>query len=669
MVDRRADDSETSAFEESVADDVEALVVDDEPAPSESLAFKTEAAAQEEPKLAVGTVESHTSDRFDEVAPPHDGEDGVQDTPAEPSEEVLGPPGESEIDGTDTAAEEQEEDSAGEAADLGARLREERGEDVRVSPAGDGRRRTLRLLVRLAAATVIAVAFALGAAFVAWPHAGLGATQDALARIDLPGFAGQVTAVGVYSASGTPVPVRLRQGQLWPRSQLIAGEPLTVEVTVLRPTWVSWLVGRRQVSRFTIMTPSAHLRARWLRVKSGTPVSVSFDAPVQVVQLGGSPARRLASPQTTVTVGIVADRADSAGQITVAAAARPWERLSAPTSVTWFAARPYPQVLVDPAVTAVLAPGGPLTLTFSDSIKAVLGGARPTISPAVPGRWQALDTHTLTFRPGGQGYGMGTVEHVHLPVAVHVAGDTGAVLTRELRWQVGRASMLRLQQLLAQLGYLPLDWQPAGSLVASSTAAQVSAAVSPPSGRFSWQYPTTPAELRALWHPGRLDKITYGAVMVFEDTHGLAADGLAGPTVWSKVIADAVAGRRHKGGYSYVFVHSQLPQSLNLWHGGRVIVTSPGNTGIPSAPTQLGTFPVFEHIPVGTMSGTNPSGSHYNDPGIRYISYFNGGDAIHAFNRASFGTPQSLGCVELPLAAAAEVWPYTPIGTLVTIEK
>ena len=55
------------------------------------------------------------------------------------------------------------------------------------------------------------------------------------------------------------------------------------------------------------------------------------------------------------------------------------------------------------------------------------------------------------------------------------------------------------------------------------------------------------------------------------------------------------------------------------------------------------------------MSGTNPDGSHYNDPGIRWISYFHGGDALHAFNRASFGTPQSLGCVELPLDAAARV--------------
>jgi lipoprotein-anchoring transpeptidase ErfK/SrfK len=69
------------------------------------------------------------------------------------------------------------------------------------------------------------------------------------------------------------------------------------------------------------------------------------------------------------------------------------------------------------------------------------------------------------------------------------------------------------------------------------------------------------------------------------------------------------------------------------------------------------------------MSGTNPDGTHYHDPGIRWISYFHHGEALHSFNRASFGTPQSLGCVELPLATAAQVWPYTPIGTLVTIEN
>jgi hypothetical protein len=69
------------------------------------------------------------------------------------------------------------------------------------------------------------------------------------------------------------------------------------------------------------------------------------------------------------------------------------------------------------------------------------------------------------------------------------------------------------------------------------------------------------------------------------------------------------------------------------------------------------------------MSGTNPDGSHDDDPGIRYISYFNGGDAIHAFNRGSFGTPRASVASSSPLASAAKAWPYTPIATLVTIEN
>ena len=97
------------------------------------------------------------------------------------------------------------------------------------------------------------------------------------------------------------------------------------------------------------------------------------------------------------------------------------------------------------------------------------------------------------------------------------------------------------------------------------------------------------------------------------------------------------------------------------------MVTTPVNTGIPSRPTDPGTFPVYEHLSVTTMSGTNPDGSTYNDPGIQWVSYFNGGDALHAFTRAQYGFPQSLGCVEMQLDPAGKVWPYTPIGTLVHV--
>src|SRR5271169_6984778 len=68
------------------------------------------------------------------------------------------------------------------------------------------------------------------------------------------------------------------------------------------------------------------------------------------------------------------------------------------------------------------------------------------------------------------------------------------------------------------------------------------------------------------------------------------------------------------------------------------------------------------------MKGTNTDGSTYDDPNVPYASYFNGGDALHGFIRASYGTPQSNGCVEMSYADAALVWPLTPIGTLVTVE-
>jgi len=108
-------------------------------------------------------------------------------------------------------------------------------------------------------------------------------------------------------------------------------------------------------------------------------------------------------------------------------------------------------------------------------------------------------------------------------------------------------------------------------------------------------------------------------------------------------------------------------RALYPWHDGHQILTTAVNTGIASAPTATGTYPVYEHIRVGTMSGNNPDGSHYSDPGIQFISYFNGGDALHAFTRAQYGSPQSLGCVEMALGPAGQVWPYTPIGTLVHV--
>lgn len=513
----------------------------------------------------------------------------------------------------------------------------------------------------LAAALVVGGAAV--AALLAWPAGAVGASTTGLATVDLPAFAGRVRGVSVVDAHGRQVPVVLRGDTVWPRRRLSPGVRLTVTTRIRRPAWIGWLVGREVVRRTTLVTPLARLRSTLLRPRPGAAVRAEYDMPVSRIAVGHGRGRRLAPGRASVPLGVVARGRARAGTTTVAAAARPWEALSKPVRVSWFVAGRRPQAVAAPAVGGPLAPDGTLTLTFSEPVSALLGARRPRLEPAVRGRWRVTGRYTLSFRPAGFGFGLGGTVRLRLPRPVVVGGR----VTRLVSWRVPTGSTLRLQQLLAQLGYLPLRWRPAAP-PATDPRAEVAAAVSPPRGVFSWRYPNTPAPLRALWSPGRWNVVTEGAVMRFEDEHGLATDGVAGPQVWRALLRDERAGRRSPNGYSYVFVHETVPESLNLWHDGRIILTSPGNTGIPQAPTAPGTWPVFEHIPVGTMSGTNPDGSHYDDPGVRWISYFHGGDAIHAFPRASYGTPQSLGCVELPFAAAERVWPYTPVGTLVTVE-
>jgi hypothetical protein len=515
----------------------------------------------------------------------------------------------------------------------------------------------LRTWLLALVALVVVIAAAGAAALLAWPSAGIAASTTGLATVSVPGFSGHVEHVSVTDANGKPVPVTTHRGIVWPRVRLAAGEQMTVTADVRRPSWIGWLVGRHEERTVKLTTPVSHIRSTLLRPKRGGAVAVRFSEPVSRALVGRGKHPKLGSGRTVVPLGVVAAGTRSAGTTTVAAAPRRWERLSEPVRVSWFVAGTRTRVVSDPAVGSRLRPRSTLTLTFARPVSAVLGSRLPRLQPATRGHWQQIDSHTLSFRPAGFGFGLGGSVHVLLPRG-------------SLTWTVAPGSTLRLQQILARLGYLPLRWRPVAD-PPPTLATEVTAAVAAPQGTFSWRYAQTPASLRTLWKPGAWNVVTQGAVMRFQDEHGLATDGVAGPEVWRALLRDDLAGRASKGGYSYnyVFVHETVPQSLSLWHNGRVIVTSPGNTGIPQAPTAPGTWPVFEHIPVGTMSGTNPDGSHYNDPGIRWISYFHGGDALHAFPRASFGTPQSLGCVELPLDAAAQVWPYTPIGTLVTIES
>jgi lipoprotein-anchoring transpeptidase ErfK/SrfK len=191
--------------------------------------------------------------------------------------------------------------------------------------------------------------------------------------------------------------------------------------------------------------------------------------------------------------------------------------------------------------------------------------------------------------------------------------------------------------------------------------------LAPLSGRFAWRYNNTPPSLMALWVPGKDNVLTTGAVMQFEAAHGLTTDGDAGSLVWSALLKAVAKRQVDKTPYGYVYVSTSLPETVHLWVDGQVIFTTPCNTGIPQAATELGTWPVYARYVTTTMSGKNPNGTPYADPGIPWVSYFHGGDALHGFLRYQYGFPQSLGCVEMPYASAGTVYPWTPIGTLVTV--
>jgi hypothetical protein len=187
-------------------------------------------------------------------------------------------------------------------------------------------------------------------------------------------------------------------------------------------------------------------------------------------------------------------------------------------------------------------------------------------------------------------------------------------------------------------------------------------------GTFKWRFGSLPSAFRRQWSVGSANVILRGALMRFQSINNLATTGVTDPTTWQRLVNAALQHRYNPTTYNLVVVQKSSPESMRLYMNGRIAFRSLVNTGISVMPTVDGTFPVYLRYTSQTMSGTNPNGTHYHDPGIPWVSYFNGGDALHGFIRSSYGWPQSLGCVEMPFAQAKVLWPHTPIGTMVTVE-
>ncbi|HTU97493.1 MAG TPA: L,D-transpeptidase [Solirubrobacteraceae bacterium] len=500
--------------------------------------------------------------------------------------------------------------------------------------------------------------------------ASLSADSVALAKIGMPLGGGSIESISVVTGPHSQaVPVKITNGKIYPTKLIPANEQLQIQVTVKRPGWISWLAGSKQKLQLTLTTPAASLRSHYITVRNGSQLKAHFRGPVSAYTFGTSPKHMtrtvLPRPSDTITL----PHAGVAGTEYLSASPRTWESAKTAT-INYFPAGKSATVVASPTPGATIKPSTPIQLTFSKPVGKAIGSHMPVISPSTPGSWHQINSHTIRFEPTGYGYGLDAKVQLALPSGVRLLGGQSTSTSSTGTWTVPGGSVVRLQQLLAIAGYLPLTFHYAGGKGPGLTpAAQENAAVDPPKGTFSWRYPDTPQRLKDMWSVGSLGTMMEGAIMAFENDNDIYSLPYDGPTstIWKTLISDVVAGKGNSFGYTFVDV-SVSSQSLVLWHSGKTVIGgTPVNTGIPSAPTSTGTYPVYEHLTSTTMSGTNPDGSHYNDPNIPWVSYFNGGDALHGFNRASYGSPQSLGCVEMPFSVAGQVWPYTPIGTLVDV--
>jgi hypothetical protein len=332
---------------------------------------------------------------------------------------------------------------------------------------------------------------------------------------------------------------------------------------------------------------------------------------------------------------------------------------------------------VTPATHASQVNGAtPIRVVFSVALAA--DSPLPRISPAIAGQWQRSGS-TVQFVPS-TGFRELTSVRIRIPAgSAGVRSASGGLLARTLtvRYRTGAYSSVRLDQMLSQLGYLPLTWIPANSgessspgsaaVSASTTAATpLGEAYDPPAGYFRW-HAGYPSELHRFWDDGAASSlIVDGAVRAFEADHGMTMDGIAGQQVWKDLFTAVARGEDNGHGYTYAIATEHLPETLTIWHNGRKVLHTLANTGIPGRSTVPGTFPVYLRYYDTIMKGTNPDGTKYSD-NVHFVSYFNGGDAVHWFIRASYGFPQSLGCVEIPYAPAVKAFSLLSYGSLVSV--
>jgi hypothetical protein len=290
---------------------------------------------------------------------------------------------------------------------------------------------------------------------------------------------------------------------------------------------------------------------------------------------------------------------------------------------------------------------------------------RPELFPKVAGRWHDIGPYEA-FRP------VSTLEPctsytMLIPAKTIAVGHRALGRTKTFKFSVACPGVEAVQEALARLGYLPYTLH--GFVGASRDGRETRGeaaqrAFEPPhTGKLVPNVAGAPP-----LEVGSVDETTTGAMQVYEAAHGLPMSTAPSEQLWIELLADETIAHRDPQPYTWVTVTETLPETLEVHENAKIALSSPANTGVPGANTQTGIFPIYERFVATTMIGTNVDGSHYDDPGVPWVNYFNGGDAVHGYPRPGYGYPQSNGCVELPIATAQVVYGMLQVGDLVIVE-
>ena len=183
------------------------------------------------------------------------------------------------------------------------------------------------------------------------------------------------------------------------------------------------------------------------------------------------------------------------------------------------------------------------------------------------------------------------------------------------------------------------------------------------------QRPLTRAELKKA--KARLAEMGYGrdtrkALILFQKWEGRKITGQIGRKEFDAIM-DAEAPRARDSGYRHVEVDLDRQVLLMTDDDGAVTKILPVSTGSNKrynekgirglAYTPTGRFRIYSKISGWRKS---PLGLLY------YPSYFSDGLAIHG-NPSVPNSPQSHGCIRIPMSAAIEVSKALPVGTILLI--